>query len=356
MTFLHQALTAFLCHFRLWARRPAEAVLNVLLGIVYLVFVNQLFTVWLTGRIHVGVQSEDAGAESMLVSECAALGVTPVIFRDLPAARSELFHGRLHALISVEGMTPPLVELEFAGRNLLLDRELSGQLLRSVGRVVGREEGAVRLRLRNDRVTPEGLTTYVTAGMLVFLLLALANTNTGAFWIRELESGTLYTLFLTPASRLAIVAGRQLAGAVISAVILVLCILLCRLVVSWPLPHGRMPVWVGLLVLDLFLAGGVFFLIAVVFRQYRAFALVSLFAFVLLMFISGLLSPVETMPEWQRALAHFTPTFPAVRSMQAVMLGTDVLRGSDVAAIAAWTLATHSAGSWILHREEMSSR
>jgi len=112
---------------------------------------------------------------------------------------------------------------------------------------------------------------------------------------------------------------------------------------TWPWPP-RVGPWLGVIAVQMFAAGGLFFLLAALCRRYRFYVNVCSFMIIALMFVSGAVSPVEIMPDWQRTLAVWSPAFYAVRSMRAVMLGTEPVRAMDLVVVGSWGVVTHILG------------
>lgn len=343
MTFIRQVACLCLTHLRVWWRRPIEAFVSVCLAIAFLVIANQVFTVWLGRSVAIGFHAADASMKQVLQMELDGIGVTPLCHGSEEQGRAELTAGKTSMLVSVRGMNPICFSVILAGRNPLLDRELSGQLLRIAGRVSRREFPDMDIRLENDRYGAETMTAFMTAGMIAFFILSLTHTNNGTFWVRDWEQGSIFTFLVTPASRWTLVLGRTLAASILVLSILALSMAVCRQVVPWPWPERTGP-WAAVILLQTFMGNGLFTAIASMCKRYRFYVNVSSFLVIILMFISGTVSPIEIMPPWQRVLAHMTPTFYAVRSMRAVMLGLEPLLSADLWILAAWGVATHLIG------------
>ena len=252
----------------------------------------------------------------------------------------------------MNGLSPVRVRVVLGGRNPVLDRELFGELSRIAQRLLQRESPAVRIEVENDFYSAAALTAFITAGMMAFFVFTLCHTHLGSFWVRDWERGNVFTLLASPAPRLALVLGRLLAGGLLVLLCVGLGLWLCRPLVRWPWPPRAAP-WIGLILLQMFTGGGFFFALAALCRNYRFYVNISSFLTVVLMFISGAINPVEIMPDYQRMAAHLTPTFYAVRSMRAVMLGHEPLLALDLWMLAAWGAATHLLGYGALLRTTM---
>lgn len=338
-----------LASLRQWWRRPIESLISVMLAILFLLIANQAFTVWLGNQVRVGLHARDPAREQPLLLELERLNVRVIRYDNEETPAQHVRAGQLSAFLSVNGLDPVRIRVTLGGRNPILDRELFGELSRIAQRLIQRETPALRIEVENDLYSAAALTAFITAGMVAFFVFTLCHTHVGSFWVRDWERGTIHTLLATPSPRLNFLAGRLLAGGLLILLCLILGLALCRPLVNWPWPPRFAP-WAGLILLQLFMGCGFFFALAALCRNYRFYINICSFLTVVLMFISGAINPVEIMPDYQRLLAHLTPTFYAVRSMRAVMLGREPLLALDLWMLAGWGLAGHLIGYFALVR------
>ena len=341
--------TFALANLRQWGRRPIESFISVMLAILFLLIANQAFTVWLGDQVRVGLHARDPARQQPLRLELERLNLQVIRYDDEAAGAAAVRTGQLSAFLSVNGLDPVRLRVVLGGRNPVLDRELFGELSRIAQRLIQRETPALRIAVENDVYSATALTAFITAGMMAFFVFTLCHTHVGSFWVRDWERGTIFTLLASPASRLGLVLGRLLAGSLLILLCLGLGLLCCQPLVGWPWPPRLLP-WAGVVLLQMFMGCGFFFALAALCRNYRFYINICSFLTVVLMFISGAINPVEIMPDYQRIAAHLTPTFHAVRSMRAVMLGTTPLLPFDLWMLAAWGTATHLLGYLALVR------
>lgn len=338
MNLLRQAGHIAVTQFRVWRRRPIEAFICLGLSVTFLVVANQVYTIWLGPHVRIGLVAPTEALTTSLSIELEQLGVSVNRYPSPMPGRDALAQGDIVSLVSVEEGTPTVLSLYLSGRNLLLDQELSSRLLRAIARVIETESPSLRLYVHPPTHGPEAITTFMTASLLTFLIMTLSHTTSGSFWVRDWEQGHLNAFLITPAPCLALIAGRSLAGMALTGGFLAAAVVVCRWLVYWSLPANLLP-WIGVLMLQVFMANSLFFAIASLCKRYRFYVNVSSFLVIVLMFVSGSVTPVEVMAPWERTLAGFTPTFYAVRSMRAVMLGLEPLRGLDILAMTGWGLA-----------------
>ncbi len=342
-------------HLRLWWRRPLEVFFSIALSITFMLVTHRIFTVDLGGAARLGLCCDRAALEERLLMEFESRNVAVQSFASLDDARRAMDQGRILACLALTGSDPLRVQVALAGRNLLLDREVSGLLLRLAGGALGGEVENLEFELINDRYSARMMTAFTIASLLAFLLLSLAHNNFGNLWVRDWEHGTLFTLLASPAPRWVFVAGRLLSGTLLNVLNLAAALAVCRAVTPWPWP-GQPALWLLVVLIQIFMASGLFFLLATVCRHYHFYASVSLFLLVILLFASGAITPLEVKPGWEQGLARLNPAFYMVRSMRAAMLDAGPVRGADLGVILAWGLALFGIGLWRLNHATIDRR
>lgn len=343
MIFFRQILQLSLAHMRMWVRSPRQLLISIILGSAFLIIGNQVFVVRLGTQVAVGICAPGA-PETRIQSSFRKAGVTSIAYDSLAVARSSLADGDITALVTYSAEEPPVLHLVLAGRNPIVDREIAALMLRVAGDLSERYSETVRVTMENVRYTPEHMTTFMTASLLPFLILSLAYVNCGMYWLREWERGTVYTFMATPAYRSAMIISRALAGGILSLVVLTCSLVLCRLVVPWRLPSALLP-WCIQIGIQMWAACGLFFLIATVCRSsLMLFVDVAGLMIFIFMFVSGTLSPLETMPAWERVIAFMTPMTYAVRAMRAVMLDLEPLLMKDCIIVVTWGVFSYVLG------------
>jgi ABC-type multidrug transport system permease subunit len=301
----------------------------------------------LGSQVAVGVFAPGA-PEKRIQYSFRKIGITSIAYDSITAGRSALADRLVTALVTYSAEDPPVLHLVLAGRNPIVDREIAALMLRVAGDLSERYRDTVRVTMENVRYTPEHMTAFMTASLLPFLILSLAYVNCGMYWLREWERGTVYTFMATPAHYSAMIISRTVAGGILSLVVLFCSLVLCRLVVPWQLPAALLP-WCIQIGIQMWTACGLFFLVATICRS-------SLLLFVdtaglmifIFMFVSGTLSPLETMPAWERVIAFMTPMTYAVRAMRAVMIELEPLLLKDCIIVVVWGAFSYALGGLLI--------
>ena len=168
---------------------------------------------------------------------------------------------------------------------------------------------------------------FVVLSMIALAALMVGMIHPAASMVREKESGTIEQLLLTPASTAQIFLAKTLPTAFTG----LLALFPSLLIVRWfgvPL-EGDLVTLVALTVPFLFSAIGLGVLVATVSRTLQQALLLSFFGLFPIMFLSGTMVPVESMP---RALQIASLASP-LRHYLDIVLGI-FLKGSGIGAFA----------------------
>jgi ABC-type multidrug transport system permease subunit len=333
-------------HVRVWLRSPRHTVTSFAMSVAFLMVLNQMCTVRLGPNLRIGMVRGNERLSSQVIKRFNARGVSLVSFANTPSGIVDMLAGRVAALIVVPASEQDEATLVFSGRNPWLDREIAGLVLRMASALPATGESPVRLEMKRSRLEPRDMTFFMTATALPFLIALLMTVNAGWFWVDEQCNGVLNQLVASPVPRHVLFAARLLSALIVSAATLAVVISVCRQFLPWPDPPAWLP-WLGVMCVQLLVAGCVMTLVALLARSELVFTDIVTVGLFLLFFISGAVTPVSTMARWQQWLAWLSPTFYALRSMRAVMLGWDIFRVSDLFVLGGWALVT-AAWAWML--------
>jgi len=224
-----------------------------------------------------------------------------------------------------------------------LDASLEPVVRPALVRVDG--PGRVELRTR-DWYNPElDYRDYMVPGILVFLVTGIGMALTALNISREKELGTLDQLNVTPVSRRAFIAAKLIPLWSIGLVELGFGMLIARFVFEVPMV-GSIPLVFALAGVYLFAALGTGLWISTIVSTQQQAMFITFFVMVIFLLMSGLFTPVSSMPTWARWAAELSPVKHFVWIMRAVLLKgagpRDVLVPSlalAVFAVAVFTLA-----------------
>lgn len=159
---------------------------------------------------------------------------------------------------------------------------------------------------------------FMAPGIMAMVVMMSVMTGLAASIAREREDGTLDGILVSPINRLSIILGKAFSqtarGLLQAAIILGLATLLFGVVI-----HGNLLLVVLLLILGVFSFVGVGVLIsALATRQETAMTIMMTLQFPML-FLSGVLFPVQQMPEWIQAISKAVPLTYATQALRQVM-------------------------------------
>ena len=169
---------------------------------------------------------------------------------------------------------------------------------------------------------------YMVPGILVSLTTIIGMLLTAQNIAREKEMGTLEQLNVTPITRGQFIAGKLLPFWIIALVTFTIGLTIARFVFGVPMRGSLLLVYLAA-ALYLVVALGIGLWISTITRTQQQTMFVSFFVMMIYLLMSGLFTPLESMPEWAQWLAELNPVKHFVLIMRAVLV-----RGADFAAIA----------------------
>lgn len=209
-------------------------------------------------------------------------------------------------------------------------------------RAIARDHAAELTRERDGAAPPETIhiTTrnryneqldyqaFMIPGILVILVTIVGAMLTSMNIVREKELGTLEQLNATPLLRSEFIAGKLIPFWLIALVELGFGLTLARLVFDLPM-RGSLILLFSSAGLYLVVALGVGLWISTVASTQQQAMFVTFFFLMLNLFMSGLFTPIASMPAWARAAAQLVPLKHFIEVMRTILL-----RGAGLEAIA----------------------
>jgi ABC-2 type transport system permease protein len=210
------------------------------------------------------------------------------------------------------------------------DGAAAGILSAYAGRILGRYSAELatdgrRRRARIDVRTrgwynPELRYTYfMVPGILVVLVTMVASTLAAMNIVREKEIGTLEQLNVTPLGRGTFVAGKLIPFWIIAMVDLAIGLLLAHFVFGVPVRGSLLLVFGGAAVY-LLAALGIGLLISTIVDTQQQAMFLSFALNMVYLLMSGLFTPLRSMPEWAQWLAEISPVKHFLVIMRSVLV------------------------------------
>lgn len=170
-------------------------------------------------------------------------------------------------------------------------------------------------------------THYMVPGILVVLVTMIATAIGAMNIVREKEIGTLEQMNVTPVTRAQFIASKLLPFWLIALADLALGLLLARLVFGVPM-RGSLLLVFGAAVIYLAAALGIGLWVSTVAETQQQAMFLSFAINMVYLLMSGLFTPVQSMPRWAQWVAEASPVKHFIVIMRSVLV-----RGADVAAI-----------------------
>jgi ABC-2 type transport system permease protein len=165
--------------------------------------------------------------------------------------------------------------------------------------------------------------TFMVPGILVLLVTMITLFLSGMNIVREKEIGTLEQINVTPIRKIHFIIGKLLPFWIIGMGLLTIGLVLARLIFDVPM-LGSLLLLYGYTAIYLLVILGMGLFISNYTDPQQQAMFIAWFFIVIFILMSGLFTPVESMPEWARMLTELNPIKYFVEIMRMVML-----KGSD---------------------------
>jgi ABC-2 type transport system permease protein len=160
---------------------------------------------------------------------------------------------------------------------------------------------------------------YMVPGILVQLVTVVGTLMAAMNIVREKELGTLDQLSVTPLSQTAFMAAKLIPYWVIALVELTLGLLVARFVFHVPM-IGSIPLVFAVAALYLVAALGIGLFISTLVETQQQAMFVTFFIIMIYLLMSGLFTPIRSMPAWAQGMAQLNPMKHFIEIMRAVLL------------------------------------
>ncbi len=347
---------------RVWLRQPTNMTATILPPLAFLLV--SALTAAAVGRSPVALVTLDSGVKGQ---QMAQIIHNADVFRLTDAtptqAQALLNNIDVVAIITIPADFTQRVDAHFNApidvtvNNLNLD--FTNDIRRSVPDAITQFYQAqgnaspilVTMHETNLRIRDVQLFQYDVLPTILLLLTISGLINGGLSTAREWERNTVKELLLSPAARGAIIAGKVLAGFVITFVLGTLVLLLGDLL-GWTQPEGIY--WANALLIialvSLFSTGlGV--AIGAVLRRIQIVIAISVNVSLYLFFLAGGIGVLAFEPGWLQSIAAFVPlTYGRHALEQAIFYSASDQLGLDITVLVGFSLAALVLGTLSMRR------
>jgi len=328
-----------------WTRRPLYFISSIMLAILI---------IWIVGDTIAGARSipfglyDPAGISELSKHLTESKRFLVHGYDDLEQAKKDLTIGKIAVLANVK--QDPLedeVQILTEGHNPLVDQQISMGILS----VLTQKAKELSLPLHSVSLFPVtfGLRDFVTPGLAAYLCYVLASMNLGFSWIYEWMERTYRQIILAPDGLRAAIVAKTFTVTVEASVVLWLALCITSPLADFTLGSNF---W-GLViftVISMFCFTCIGLGFACMLRTIRIYTMTVSILGVALMFVSGVVIPVEAMPFWEQIGARSLPMYYSADAFKGVMLGTPADYWRDALVLFAWGCAGLTVASILLNR------
>jgi ABC-2 type transport system permease protein len=161
--------------------------------------------------------------------------------------------------------------------------------------------------------------TYMVPGILVLLVTMITLFLSAMNIVREKEIGTLEQINVTPIRKYQFIIGKLFPFWILGLVILTIGLLIAKLVFNVPMLGSLVLIYVFTSVYLLLILGIGLFISNHTDTQQQAM-FIAWFFMVIFILMSGLFTPIESMPQWAQNITLFNPIRYFVEIIRMVML------------------------------------
>lgn len=177
----------------------------------------------------------------------------------------------------------------------------------------------VDLRVRGWYNADLDYRDYMIPGILVLLVTIIGTMLTAMNIVREKEIGTLEQLNVTPVTRGTFIAAKLIPLWIIAMIELAVGLLIARLLFDVPMRGSVLLIFAGAAIY-LTAALGIGLLISTRAETQQQAMFIAYFVMMIYLLMSGLFTPLRSMPIWAQWIAELNPVMHFIRMMRAVML------------------------------------
>jgi len=161
--------------------------------------------------------------------------------------------------------------------------------------------------------------TFMVPGILVLLVTMITLFLAGMNIVREKEMGTLEQINVTPIKKYQFIIGKLFPFLVIGLLLLTVGLIISKVVFSIPM-IGSLALMYGYTTIYILVILGIGLFISNFTDTQQQAMFISWFFMVIFILMSGLFTPIESMPKWAQILTDFNPIKYFVEVMRMVML------------------------------------
>ncbi len=166
---------------------------------------------------------------------------------------------------------------------------------------------------------------YMLPGVLGILVLAIGFILAGLNLVKEKESGTIEQMNVTPVKKYHFIIAKMVPFLLIGLIDLAIGLLIGRLVFHIPF-EGSLGLWFLCSAVFLVAILGFALFLSTFAKTQQQFMFIAFFFIIVFVLMSGIFTPVESMPKWAQQLDVVNPAVHIMRINRMVMLKGSTIR------------------------------
>lgn len=185
--------------------------------------------------------------------------------------------------------------------------------------------------------------TYMVPGILVLLVTIIGMFLSAMNLVKEKEIGTIEQINVTPIQKYQFIAGKLIPFWIIALIDLSIGLLLAYFVFGIPI-QGSVPLLFFVASIYLIVVQSLGLFVSTLTNTMQQSMFISWFLLVIFILLSGLFTPIESMPQWTQTLDYFNPVAYFIRINRMIML-----KGSGLMDFQRdfWILVVFAAGMFV---------
>ena len=291
--------------------------------------------------------SSEAANDALLAGDATLVVTIPA---DFESSLVKTGHGSVQLAVNGEkGSTAGIVQSYAANIIGAYARELGADLrpttgtVQATGRAGPADVGSIETRVRSWYNQDLNYKHYMVPGILVSLVTMISTLLTAQNIAREKELGTLEQLNVTPITRGQFITAKLLPFWALAMIDLTLGLVIGKLVFGIPF-RGSLLLLFGAAALYLVVTLGIGLYISTLVDTQQQAMFVAFFIMMVYLLMSGLFTPVDSMPHWVQVAAEFNPVRHVVTIARAILMKgaglTEILRPLAILAVFAMGIFT----------------
>ncbi len=344
---IHQILAIMKKDIVQWTRRPMYFMASILLGILIIAVVGNT----IAGATHMPFGLYDPSHISSLSKHLDQTSRFQVInYNNFDIAKEDLAHHKIVALAYVnQNLLEDTVEIITEGHNPLIDDQISMGLLA----VLTQKSSDLSLPIKSASLFPGNFTLrdFVTPGLAAYMCYVLASMNIGFSWIYEWTDKTYRQIILVPNGLKSVLIAKSLTVTFEASVILWLSLCITSLLCGFTLGNNFWGIiFVTIISMLCFSSIGLTF--ACMLKTIRVYTMTVTILGVSLMFVSGIIIPVEATSRSEQLAAKFLPMYYSSEAFKGVMLNVPVNFTYDIIVLLIWAVLSMSIAYMLLNKKQ----